>query len=118
MNLERERLESVLERLEKLRHSQSGTPGEPPVASTPAMAPLSRQITSPLQYGEDELYTVLELLSLRDRFIQSELLKLQRTLSRQNFRGAESARRLVRRLARRAEQNVTDAESLQRSRTA
>jgi len=36
-------------------------------------------------------------------------VRLQRTLSRQTFRGAESARRVVRRLARRAEQNIADA---------
>ncbi len=57
----------------------------------------------------------LELVATRDRMIQTELLRLQRTLSRQNFRGAESARRLVRKLARKAEQNTADVESLIRS---
>jgi hypothetical protein len=52
---------------------------------------------------------LLELLAARDEYIRQELFRLQRALSRQNFRGAESARRLVRRLARRAEQNTTDA---------
>jgi hypothetical protein len=52
---------------------------------------------------------LLELLATRDEYIHQELFRLQRTLSRQNFRGAESARRLVRRLARRAEQNTADA---------
>jgi hypothetical protein len=42
-------------------------------------------------------------------------LRLQRTLSRQNFRGAESARRLVRKLARKAEQNISEVGALQRS---
>ena len=52
---------------------------------------------------------LLELLAARDEYIRQELFRLQRALSRQSFRGAESARRLVRRLARRAEQNTTDA---------
>jgi len=52
---------------------------------------------------------LLELLAARDDYIRQELFRLQRALSRQNFRGAESARRLVRRLARRAEQNTNDA---------
>jgi len=55
---------------------------------------------------------LLELLAARDDYIRQELFRLQRTLSRQNFRGAESARRLVRRLARRAEQNAADAQRL------
>lgn len=58
---------------------------------------------------------LLELIATRDRMIQGELVRLQRTLSRQNFRGAESARRLVRKLARKAEQNFTELESLIRT---
>ena len=57
----------------------------------------------------------LELIATRDRMIQMELVRLQRTLSRQNFRGAESARRLVRKLARKALLNVTETESLIRT---
>jgi len=49
----------------------------------------------------------------RDRQIIQELMRLQRTLSRQSFRGAESARRLVRRLVRRAQQNVDALEQWQ-----
>ena len=59
-----------------------------------------------------ELYAGLQFLQERDAQIQNELLRLQRTLSRQSFRGAESSRRLVRRLARRAQENITDAEAM------
>lgn len=48
----------------------------------------------------------------RDQQIARELLHLQRTLSRQTFRGAESARRLVRRLVRKAELNAQDLVAL------
>lgn len=50
----------------------------------------------------------LDDLAERDLQIARELLHLQRTLSRQTFRGAESARRLVRRLVRKAEQNAQE----------
>jgi hypothetical protein len=50
----------------------------------------------------------LDELASRDSQIASELLHLQRTLSRQTFRGAESARRLVRRLVRKAELNARE----------
>jgi hypothetical protein len=59
-----------------------------------------------------ELYAGLQFLQERDAQIQNELLRLQRTLWRQSFRGAESSRRLVRRLARRAQENITDAEAM------
>jgi hypothetical protein len=59
-----------------------------------------------------EVYAALQSLQERDAQIQQELLRLQRTLSRQSFRGAESSRRLVRRLARRAQENITDAEAM------
>jgi hypothetical protein len=50
----------------------------------------------------------LDDLAVRDQQIARELLHLQRTLSRQTFRGAESARRLVRRLVRKAELNAQE----------
>jgi hypothetical protein len=59
-----------------------------------------------------DVYAGLQCLQERDAQIQQELLRLQRTLSRQSFRGAESSRRLVRRLARRAQENITDAEAM------
>jgi hypothetical protein len=50
--------------------------------------------------------SLLEGVAARDEQIQEGLLKLQRSLSRQSFRGAESARRLVRRLGRKLQQNA------------
>lgn len=57
----------------------------------------------------------LSALIARDDQIRRELMKLQRTLSRQTFRGAESARRLVRKLARKAEQNSDEARACHQS---
>jgi len=55
---------------------------------------------------------LLESLMARDQLLIQELLRLQRSLSRQNFRGAESARRLVRRLARKAQQGIADIQAM------
>lgn len=101
----------VLKRLEELRMVRLA-PGA--TDSVSAVLPVCLPTVAEARPGgkNPEIATMLELLALRDRYIQAELLTLQRTLSRQTFRGAESARRLVRRLARRAEQNALDAESL------
>ena len=112
MSVHRERLESLLERLERLRHSRPPTAEESQPTTTGEGVALQLPSTPAPLTSRSEVSTLLELLAMRDRHIQSELLKLQRTLSRQTFCGAESARRLVRRLARRAEQNVADVESL------
>jgi hypothetical protein len=112
MTVHRERLESLLERLQRLRHSRPTAPEESQPALPKDVASVHLPSTPEPVPSRSEVSTLLELLALRDRYIQSELLKLQRTLSRQTFRGAESARRLVRRLARRAEQNVADVKSL------
>lgn len=60
----------------------------------------------------------LDDLAVRDQQIARELLHLQRTLSRQTFRGAESARRLVRRLVRKAELNAQEIAALKGMRPA
>lgn len=116
MSAQRERLEGLLERLERLRHTRPINPGE--THQTAQAQPDAVLLPSPVPPHDSrtDFSTLLELLALRDRYIQSELLRLQRTLSRQNFRGAESARRLVRRLARRAEQNVVDIDALKQLR--
>lgn len=65
--------------------------------------------TTPLPGDARDLF---ESLMARDQQMIQELMRLQRSLSRQNFRGAESARRLVRRLARQAQQSIGEMESL------
>lgn len=107
------------EELERLRLAQNKTT-QPPLSSAPVESQSEDSVISlphvASSHGASKpLASQLDLVAMRDRLIQAELLRLQRTLSRQNFRGAESARRLVRKLARKAEQNVADLESLQRS---
>lgn len=66
-------------------------------------------ITSDRSDAMPHVSSILSSLVQRDDQIRGELMKLQRTLSRQTFRGAESARRLVRKLSRKAGQNVDEA---------
>jgi hypothetical protein len=118
MNTHGDRITHLQEQLERLRHAQS-VPPESHEAIESQDVPetrLPQGPTGPLPQ-DAELNTLLELLAVRDGYIHAELMRLQRALSRQTFRGAESARRLVRRLARRAEPNASDATQM-RSRTA
>jgi hypothetical protein len=117
MNGHGDRITHLQEQLERLRHAQS-VPRESPEAMESPDMPKVRLPRGPAEPSpnESELSTLLELLAVRDGHIHAELMRLQRALSRQTFRGAESARRLVRRLARRAEQNAADATQM-RSRT-
>ena len=117
MTVHGDRITHLQEELERLRHAQS-VPTDAPLTTAPndsLEATLPRGPVEPLPQNT-ELNTLLELLAVRDSYIHTELMRLQRALSRQTFRGAESARRLVRRLARRAEQNAADATQM-RSRT-
>jgi hypothetical protein len=116
MSVSREQLEDLRQRLERLRAARApvldtglapADPAQPALALPGAAASAPREPETPA--------SILELLAVRDRLIQADLMRLQRTLSRQNFRGAESARRLVRKLARKAEQNASDLEALMRS---
>lgn len=116
MSEPRERLESLLERLERLRRTRPAVPAKADDATLSPSQVVHLPSSVPPSTPSSDMTTVLELLAIRDRYIQSELQRLQRTLSRQTFRGAESARRLVRRLARRAEQNAADVEALRTSR--
>jgi len=118
MNAHGDRIIHLQEQLERLRHAQSVSSNSPEDVQSPD----ERATTMPRGPVEalpqdSELNTLLELLAVRDGYIHAELMRLQRALSRQTFRGAESARRMVRRLARRAEQNASDATQM-RSRTA
>jgi hypothetical protein len=102
------RIESTLDALRRLRpaghlpHQSHSSPAEHGAAVS---VQLPRMQVPAAQPQPDEL-------ARRDMQIAKELLHLQRTLSRQTFRGAESARRLVRRLIRRAELNARELETL------
>ena len=99
----------------KLKQAMAGTAGSPETGDADSAA--STSVSHPVQdFGEvaaaeRAVMTLIELVMARDEYIYHELMHLQRTLSRQSFRGAESARRLVRRLARRAEQNIQDLQA-------
>ena len=111
MNTSQDNLEGLKERPEQLRTVR--LPGDD--ASSTRADLLQKTLVLPSTapgVPQSGVPGALELLVLRDRYIRTELLRLQRTLSRQTFRGAESARRLVRRLARKAEQNVSEIEAL------
>lgn len=97
------------------QHTPVPTPAQPKDGSSTARETVSMPQASGAPGQTPSIATLLELVVTRDRMIQTELLRLQRTLSRQNFRGAESARRLVRKLARKAELNSAELESLIRS---
>jgi hypothetical protein len=96
-----EHLELLLESHEYLQES-----GAQPISGSERTVARSVPATMP------DVSIVLSALIQRDDQIRSELMRLQRTLSRQKFRGAESARRLVRKLARKAGQNIDEAMAL------
>jgi hypothetical protein len=111
MNTSQDNIEGLKERLEQLRTGR--VPGDDASLTRSDLLQKTPVLPSTAPgFPRSDAPGALELLVLRDRYIRTELLRLQRTLSRQTFRGAESARRLVRRLARKAEQNVSEIEAL------
>jgi hypothetical protein len=100
-------IEATLDLVRKERLGASHPGGEDPPAAHAATPPV---VLPRMQTPASR--TLPAELAQRDLQIARELLHLQRTLSRQTFRGAESARRLVRRLIRRAELNAREVTAL------
>jgi hypothetical protein len=97
-----QQIQSTLELVQR-KQGEIRRPADAARADHPALGDVAMpSVTSPLPPPR------LDDLAERDLQIARELLHLQRTLSRQTFRGAESARRLVRRLVRKAEQNAQE----------
>ena len=110
MTVDSDRIHTLQERLKQVAARVTPEPEDngPPQNARRGIDQTLRDPAGAAPAREEPLWALLELVSARDEYIHHELMRLQRTLSRQTFRGAESARRLVRRLARKAEQNAQD----------